>query len=105
MIGNVILDVHDVPGAAVVTLVLVVVVAAGRVGAKGYEAEFKLLKKADLIKKDKIVTKLFQDSEKKTASYRFPTKPVDGIYTGCKKCNQKHCANAKTAKCKSHGGS
>lgn len=71
-------------------------VCAARSGNSQYETEFKLLKKADLVKTDKVLTKLYQDSEKKTASYRLPTKHVDGIYTGCKKCSQTGG--------KSHGG-
>ena len=54
-------------------------------GSEG--GEFKTLKKPDLLKRDKGLAKLYQDSEKTTPAYRLPTKPVDGIYTGCKKCS------------------
>jgi len=60
------------------------------------EKEFKLLKKTQLAKIDKQLYKLYDASAKKTAVYRLPTKPVDGTYTGCKKCLRKGG--------KSHGG-
>jgi len=53
------------------------------------EKEFKLLKKTQLAKIDKLLYKLYDASAKKTAVYRLPTKPVDGTYTGCKKCLRK----------------
>ena len=62
----------------------------------GWEKEFKLLKKTQLAKTDKPLYKLFDASAKKTAAYRLATKPVDGTYTGCKKCLRKGG--------KSHGG-
>ena len=75
-------------------------VCAGRAGNKTplnqYEKEFKLLKKTQLAKTDKPLYKLFDASAKKTAAYRLATKPVDGTYTGCKKCLRKGG--------KSHGG-
>jgi len=61
-----------------------------------WEKEFKLLKKTQLAKTDKPLYKLFDASAKKTAAYRLATKPVDGTYTGCKKCVRKGG--------KSHGG-
>ena len=61
-----------------------------------FEIEFKLLKKTQLAKTDKPLYQLFDASAKKTAAYRLPTKPVDGTYTGCKKCLRKGG--------KSHGG-
>jgi len=61
-----------------------------------YEKEFKLLKKTQLAKTDKLLYQLYDASAKKTAAYRLPTKPVDGTYTGCKKCLRKGG--------KSHGG-
>ena len=60
------------------------------------EKEFKLLKKTQLAKTDKPLYQLYDASAKKTAAYRLPTKPVDGTYTGCKKCLRKGG--------KSHGG-
>jgi len=71
---------------------------AGRKGAvpNQYEKEFKLLKKTQLAKTDKLLYQLYDASAKKTAAYRLPTKPVDGTYTGCKKCLRKGG--------KSHGG-
>jgi len=71
-------------------------VCASRSGNTQYTEEFKLLKKADLKKTDKALYKLYSDSEAKTASYRLPTKPVDGTYLGCKTC--------KRTGAKSHGG-
>jgi len=71
-------------------------VCANRSGNTQYTEEFKLLKKADLKKTDKALYKLYSDSEAKTASYRLPTKPVDGTYLGCKTCERKGA--------KSHGG-
>jgi len=61
-----------------------------------FEREFKLLKKTQLAKTDKPLYKFYDASAKKTAAYRVATKPVDGIYTGCKKCLRKGG--------KSHGG-
>ena len=61
-----------------------------------YEKEFKLLKKTQLAKTDKLLYQLYDASAKKTAAYRLPTKTVDGTYTGCKKCLRKGG--------KSHGG-
>jgi len=48
--------------------------------------EFKYLKKADLLAKDKLLSALFLASTDKTASYRLPTIAADGKYTGCSKC-------------------
>ena len=62
----------------------------------GFEKEFKLLKKTQLAKTDKALYKFYDASAKKTVAYRLPTKPVDGTYTGCKKCLRKGG--------KSHGG-
>ena len=61
---------------------------AGLAGGTGYEQEFRLLKTADFVSTDKALAKLFQDSEAKSVSYRFPTRAVDGIYTGCQKCGE-----------------
>ena len=70
---------------------------AGRSGHNSdSEKEFKLLKKTQLSKTDKRLYQLYDASAKKTAAYRLPTKPVDGTYTGCKKCLRKGG--------KSHGG-
>ena len=62
-------------------------------GDSSYKKEYKYYKKADFIKNDKGLAKLFQDSEKKTATYRLPTNAADGLYTGCKKCPQKNGKN------------
>ena len=59
-----------------------------------WEKEFKLLKKTQLAKTDTPLYQLYDASA--TAAYRIPTKPVDGTYTGCKKCVRKGG--------KSHGG-
>ena len=69
---------------------------AGMTDSPSTMNEFKLIKKADFIKTDKGLSKLFQDSENKKSIYRLPTKACDGTYTGCKKCSR---ANGK-----SHGG-
>ena len=55
------------------------------------------MKKADLVAKDKLLAKLFQDSESGKAPYRLPFRAVHGSYTGCSTCN--------VAGLKSHGGS
>ena len=69
---------------------------AGLVGTR-YAQEFKLLAKADLIAKDKLLTQLFQDSENGKVPYKLPFRAVDGAYNGCAKCN--------VAGLPSHGGS
>ena len=46
------------------------------------------MKQDDFKAKDLKLTKIFDDSESGVASYRLPTKIVDGIYTGCKACDQ-----------------
>ena len=61
---------------------------AGGDKTSSYEQEFSLVKRADFVSKDKALAKLFQDSEAMSVSYRLPTRAVDGIYTGCKKCGQ-----------------
>ena len=43
--------------------------------------------KADLVKKDKPLAQLFQDSENGKAPYKLPFRAVDGSYNGCAKCN------------------
>ena len=55
--------------------------------AEGKANEFALLRKEDFVELDVELAKMFQDSENKISTYRLPTKPVNGIYTGCKKCN------------------
>merc|ERR1719219_408461 len=60
------------------------------------EKEFKPQKKTQLAKIDKRLYHFYDASAKKTAAYRVATKPVDGTYTGCKKCLRKGG--------KSHGG-
>jgi len=60
------------------------------------EKEFKPQKKTQLAKVDKRLYHFYDASAKKTAAYRVATKPVDGTYTGCKKCLRKGG--------KSHGG-
>ena len=56
----------------------------GRSGDPGFEDEFKFLKKAQFMKRDRRLTNIFRDSEK--AGYVLPTKHVDGKYHGCKIC-------------------
>ena len=67
-------------------LILVSGSGAGLVGAK-QSKEFKYMKKADLVKKDKPLAQLFQDSENGKAPYKLPFRAVDGSYNGCTKCN------------------
>ena len=67
----------------------------GLVGST-YAKEFSLVRKADLLTKDKLLAKLFQDSDKGKTPYKLATRPVDGSYTGCMKC--------KVSSLKSHGG-
>ena len=52
-----------------------------------FSEEFHVLKQKDFKKKDKNLRKIFDKSKSGSASYRFPTKIVDGIYTGCPVCN------------------
>ena len=59
---------------------------AGLVGAS-QQNEFKYMKKADLVSKDKDLAKLFQESENGKAPYNLPFRAVDGSYNGCAKCN------------------
>lgn len=66
-------------------------------GINSFSTEFKLVKKADLIARDKLLAKLFQDSENGNAPYKLPFRAVHGSYTGCTTCN--------VADLKSHGGS
>ena len=68
---------------------------AGLVGAS-QQNEFKYMKKADLIAKDKGLAKLFQDTESGKAPYKLPFRAVDGVYNGCAKCT--------VAGLPSHGG-
>ena len=60
-------------------------ICAGRSGNARFEAEFKYLKKSQLVNGDKPLTKLFTDSATSTV-YKLPTKYVDGTYTGCNTC-------------------
>jgi len=62
-----------------------------------YKKEFKHLKKADLMKYDKLLTKIFQDSENGKTLYKIPFRAVHGSYTGCGTC--------KVAGLPAHGGS
>ena len=59
----------------------------GMAGVPEWTKEFHVLNKKKFTSKDTALTKLFRDSENKTAVYRLPTKPVDGTYTGCNKCS------------------
>ena len=68
---------------------------AGLVGASK-QNEFKYMKKADLIAKDKGLAQLFQDTESGKAPYKLPFRAVDGVYNGCAGCN--------VAGLSSHGG-
>ena len=60
----------------------------GLASDESYSEEFHVLKQDDFKAKDLKLTKIFDDSESGVASYRLPTKIVDGIYTGCKACGQ-----------------
>ena len=60
----------------------------GLASDESYSEEFHVLKQDDFKAKDLKLTKIFDDSESGVASYRLPTKIVDGIYTGCKVCGQ-----------------
>ena len=52
-----------------------------------FSEEFHVLKQKDFKKKDKHLKKIFDKSKSGSSDYRFPTKIVDGIYTGCPVCN------------------
>ena len=69
---------------------------AGRSGSKEYQNQFNFLKKSQLVKGDKPLTKLFTDSANSDSDYKLPTHYVDGKYTGCKTCSTGG---------KNHGGS
>ena len=60
----------------------------GLASDESYSEEFHVLKQDDFKAKDLKLAKIFDDSESGVASYRLPTKIVDGIYTGCKACGQ-----------------
>jgi hypothetical protein len=58
----------------------------GLVGNQEFENEYPYLGQTTFKAKDVGLTKMFKDSEDKTAVYRLPTRPVDGTYNGCKTC-------------------
>ena len=58
----------------------------GLANDESYSEEFHVLNQDNFKAKD--TRQIFDNSESGVASYRLPTKIVDGIYTGCKVCGQ-----------------